>query len=149
MDIRIEGAEQLAIVGKRLRGADKQLRKDLLAGIRQVGRPLNEAAKASALAELPSKGGLNRVVARSRMSVQTRTGGKQVGVRLKATNAHDIGAMDRRGRLRHPVYGNRKAWVTQQIRTGWYTRPLEQRAPLVRDHVMKAIERTAHEIEKG
>lgn len=148
MDLTVTGAEELYAVGKRLRGADKALRKELLKGIRGAAKPLNVAARSNALAVLPKRGGLNRLVARSRMSIQTKTARNSVGVRLKATNTHDIRSMDR-GRLRHPVWGNRERWVNQAIKPGWYTDPLKEGRPVVQPKIIEAMRHTAAQIEKG
>ncbi|GAA4358405.1 hypothetical protein [Angustibacter luteus] len=116
---------------------DGELRKRVTRGIREATQPMKDAVKASALAELPHRGGLNQLVARSRISNSVRTSSRSAGVQLKATNDHDIKAMDR-GRLRHPTFG-RTGWVTQKIGPGWWSRPLEKTAPQVRDGIQKAL----------
>lgn len=148
MDVVVTGADELYAVAKRLRGADKTIRKEMLQAIRTSAKPMLAAARASAAAELPTRGGLNTAVARSRFSVQTKTAARTAGVRLKATNPHEIGAMNR-GRLRHPVFGNRRVWATQSITPGWWTKPLEAHAPAVRTAVAAAVARAAVQIEKG
>jgi len=32
--------------------------------------------------------------------------------------------MDEEGIVRHPLFGNRKKWIDERIRPGWFTNPL-------------------------
>lgn len=146
IDLVIEGGDELYAVAKRLRGADKVIRKEMLQGIRTAAKPLTAKARAGA-ADLPRRGGLAALVGRSRFSVQTKTAARTAGVRIVARNTHDIGGMDR-GRLRHPVFGT-KAYVNQAVRPGWFSDPLKHAADTVRPEIMAAIARAASHLEKG
>lgn len=44
------------------------------------------------------------------------------------------------GHWRHPVMGNREAWVTQTVTPGWFDKPGEEKSPEVAARVDKAIE---------
>ena len=85
-------------------------------------------------------------MAGSKFSTRTRAQGANVGVRLMATNRHDIEALDK-GVLRHPVYG-RKKWVTQSVAQRWFSEPIEHRAPELRDGVRRVIADIARKIER-
>lgn len=144
MDLRVTGADDLAALGKALKAAgDRELRRELMKGLQRAGKPAKEAAKAAARSELPSSGGLGEYVARSKFSVRTRASGNSPGVEVVAKNAElDLPAMNR-GRLRHPVYGNRNRWVTQQIKPRWFTDAMEAQAPQVRRELVAAIRAVA------
>lgn len=116
-EVDIRGIENLERLGKRLRDTgNKTLQKELFKGITRATKPIKAAAKTAAIAELPRGGGLNREFAKATYSTRSRTRGRNVGVRIVGKRkGHDIYAVDR-GRLRHPVFGNRSVWVTQLIR---------------------------------
>lgn len=148
MDIVVTGGDELYAVAKRLRGADKTIRKELLQGIRDGAKPITAAVKASARTDLPRRGGLAALIGKSSVRVQTKTAARTAGVRIVATNEHNIYGMDR-GQLRHPTFGNRGAWVSQSIRSGWFTDPIDKAADGLRVHVAAAIDRAADQLENG
>lgn len=145
-NVRIEGADQLERVGRQLKElGDKDLRKELFRGFNRATKPLKIAVRTSAELRLPKRGGLNRFVAASRLSTRTRVSGKNVGVRIVAAKrGSDVEAIDR-GRLRHPVFGNRRVWVTQQITPGWFTVPLVAGERTVQRELLQVID----DIERG
>lgn len=154
-EIVVEGAEKLYKLGAQLKEiGDKELRRDLFAGVRRATVPITEAAKASARAVLPKRGGLNEVVASSKFGTRTRVTGNSVGVRIVAEKKKDGGkksdleAIDR-GTLRHPVYGHRKTWVLQNITPGWFSKPAQGAAPMVRLQVVAVLDDVARRIERG
>ena len=152
IDIRIEGAEQLAALAKRLKQVgDKELRRELMRGIQRSTKPLRPAVQASARSRLPQRGGLAAEVGAARVRTRTRTAGEHVGVRVEVSSPRgdiDMRAIDR-GRLRHPVFGHRDRWVTQRIDAGVISDPLEDQAPQVRREVLAAMESVAEKITRG
>lgn len=98
----------------------KDLQKELAAGLRKAAVPIRRELKRSALGNLPYRGGLaDEVVAgmkfRTRVSV-----GKNPSLRIVASlPGHDLRSMNR-GRIRHPVYGNRKVWANTDTKAGWW-----------------------------
>lgn len=143
VDIRVTGAEQLRALARDVRAAgDKGIRREMYRGIQRATKPLKAAAQASALEHLPAGGGLNRRVAGARMSTRTRTGGANPGVRIVAREGKasiDLAALDR-GRLRHPLYGNRRYWYLQRVPDGWWSRPMTQGADTVRRELVAALD---------
>lgn len=147
LDVRVEGAENLERLAARLKEAGrKDLRKELLASIRKATKPVVQDVRASALDTLPSRGGLAALIAASRLGTQTRLSGKRVGVKLKASNAHDIKGMDQ-GRLRHPLFG-RKHWYLQSVPAGWFSQPIEESAPEIRSEIGKGMTRITNQIAR-
>jgi hypothetical protein len=147
-DIVIVGADQLAAVAKRLEDAGergKGLRKELLKQIRIAAKPLVQDVRNSAIDTLPARGGLNRQI-RKGVGIRTRAAGKSVGVRIVAKNRYAIKSMDK-GRLRHPVFGNRDVWVAQSVPAGWFTRPVEAGADDARKGALRAINDIARKVE--
>lgn len=147
--LKVTGADKLERLSKALRdAADKDLKKELGKGVRRAVRPMRETFKAGALGFLPFRGGLAEEVADGmRFRTKIRTGGSSVGVRVVAAlPGHDLAAMNR-GRLAHPVYGNRRVWVNQQIRPDWWDDSGLTAAPAVRVELVKAIDEVAAKLE--
>ena len=143
MELVIKGADDLAKLGAALKKVgDKELKRELLAAIRAAGKPIKAAVQESARANLPSSGGFADLVAASRMSMKTRLGGQKVGVRFEARNRHNIKALDR-GRLRHPLFGNKEHWFTQQVEAGWFSTPIQEMSQEIRVEVSDALARVA------
>ena len=79
--------------------------------------------------------------------LEVKTGGKDVSVRLKV-NSRMLPADQRKlpvhlntGRWRHPVFGNRHAWVTQTAAArGWFTRATVTHGPGVRNGARIALD---------
>lgn len=151
-----QAAHDLELLGRRLKTADKQLRKDLLREIRTAGKPTIEDIRASALATLPNRGGLaNRVGKDTKFGTRTRTAGRSAGVQIRSTGGASSGrtlkSLDEEGTWRHPLFGNRKVWVGQSdgAAEGWFTEPIEDDLPRFRKAVLDAMEKTANEIVRG
>jgi hypothetical protein len=147
IDMKLEGAEKLRAVARELkRIGDTDLRKALTKAIRDATKPTKAAIKASALANLPKRGGLAVLIANSRITNKIKTGARTAGVTITAVNAHEIKSMDR-GILRHPVFGDRHVWKTQTIAPGWFSKPIEENGPEVQKQVGKAVDDIAHSLK--
>jgi len=147
---RVEGADQLRDLGKRLRAAGdegKQLRRDLLRSIRQTAKgPLVDELKAAALRRLPARGGLAAYAAKQlKVSVRTRLSGQQAGVTvLAAIKGMDLPKLET-GKLRHPVYG-RDTWVNQKIPARVFSDAVDQVADQVGKAVLQVVDDTARKV---
>lgn len=172
-EVEVAGGEQLAALYRRVREAgDNDLRRELLRGIRVAVKPLPVAVKAAARSTLPSRGGLAGMVAGASITSRTRTTASRqqdVGVRLIGQRERDrskaarkgkkgaerppsrfvdIAAVDR-GVIRHPVFGNREAWVSQQVRPGFWSGTINERADEVERDIVQAMDRVAAKIADG
>lgn len=149
MTIEVRGAEQLDRIGRRFKEAgEKELRKELLAGIRKSNKPTISAIRANARGSLPRRGGFADQVAASRIATRTRLVGKSAGVQIRALGMYNLRQLNR-GRLRHPLFGNREHWYEQQIEPGWFSEPIEKDAPRIRADIEAAMQDVARKIEKG
>lgn len=149
VDIQVYGVGQLEDIGRRLKeSGDKGLRRDLLRGINRALKPAKAKVKAAALRELPQGGGLNRVVASSRIGSRTRTAGRNPAVFLTGKKSgHDLRSIDR-GRLRHPVFG-RPPWVNQEVKPGWWSQTLAGEVPTIRREVIDVMDDVARRLAHG
>lgn len=155
------GGQQLHDLAQRLKDADKELRKELQAGLTRATKPLMAAVRVEIEPTMPK--GYEDVLSRSlAMRTQVRTGAT-AGVRITAiakgtAKNRDIRALDR-GTLRHPVYGRRRRnskgwlipnpWVRQTIRSGFWTRPMKEGAPEVRKELVAVIAAVSRKIARG
>ena len=141
--IEVRGAEQFNELAARLRKARGELKPELYDALERAAPPLERAATRSAAANLPRRGGLNALVASAGMSHQRRVGGIHIVARgitqLRLTND---------GAVRHPVYGEPGTWVGQLIPKAkdWFTKPIHDGAPKVREELKKALDTIARKI---
>jgi len=140
-DITITGVDNLQRLARDLKEiGDKELRKELYKGINRSTKPMKAKVKNAALADMPKAGGLNKFVASARLSTTTRGGGRNPGVTIKGRKSgHDLRAIDR-GKLRHPVFGDREVWVNQKVKPGFFTKTLAAEAPTVRKELIGVID---------
>lgn len=149
-DFEVRGAEKLAKVAKDLkRLGDKDLSKELYAGLNRATKPMRANAKKSAQDNLPRAGGLNKRVARARFSTRRKTG-RNPGVQIVAKGMDQLELMNR-GFVRHPVYGNRGRWVNQPIPDAedWFTKPMEDGKPEAQREIVKALDNVAKKIPRN
>jgi len=149
IDVQVTGAEQLVRLAAAVKlTGDKELRKDMLRGLRAAAKPMVASIKEEAVADLPHTGGLGEWVAKSRISPRTRTTGKSAGVRITgAKSGHDLEAINR-GQLRHPVFGHNR-WVSQTVSSGWWERGAMREAGAVRRDLIVAMEEVAARLARS
>lgn len=63
----------------------------------------------------------------------------QVSVLASTTRQRKLAQSDA-GILFHPVFGDRRDWREQQVTPGWFTGPVEDAAPQVRDAIEAALD---------
>ena len=145
LDIEIRGAEEFGVLSRRLKETgDKGLQKELRAGLQRAGKEGKDAVRPSLATVLPRKGGLAAQMAAGRVSLRAAGAGRNPRVRIVATTPHDLRSMDK-GRLRHPVFGH-KTWVQQVIEPGAFSKPIEERAPQMREDMEQVIRSVAAKV---
>jgi hypothetical protein len=149
MDVEVRGADALVALGKRLKTQGPALRRDLTKEIRQVAKPATDAAT-QALADKAPGGRLEEVIRRQRSTVRVSTGAKTAGVRVGAgKKGSGMRMLDRRGQVRHPVFGQHgRSWVTQDVpgAKGVWEQQLRARKRQLERGVVKAMENTARRV---
>jgi len=145
-DFQIRGAEQLDELAKRLKAAGgNELKKDLLRGIRETNKPTIAKIRRSAAERLPRRGGLAAKVAREPIATRTRTSGKSAGVTIQRKRGRGLNE----GRLRKPLFGDSGHWYDQRVAKGWFTKPIEDDAPQIRDGLQRVMRDVAAKITRG
>lgn len=145
-DFTVGGADDFLKLSKALKHAARgELRKELNKGMRDGAKPLIPLVKAAARDQLPHGGGLNELVAREPMRVQTRTG-RDPGVRVVVGKKRGGARATNRGVIRHPVFGNREQWAEQKVTDGWFDDTLKQHGKDVIPALEQAMERIVDKI---
>lgn len=149
-DFEVKGAEHFLELSKALKRAGQTaMRKELHAGMRRAAKPLIAKTRAEARRRLPKGGGLADQVAKEPQRVQVRTGARSAGVRLAVSNKAGGARAANRGKIRHPVFGNRDVWVDQKVPAGWFDDPAEAEAPQIRRELDRAVRDIVAQIERG
>lgn len=151
-EVRVEGAEKFARLAQALRQiGDKDLRRELYAGINRAVQPLTESVRHATRRYLPDRYA-DELSKTLRVRARRRTG-RDPGVSLAGT-AKTARGKDRnlralnRGQLRHPLYGNRERWSTQQVSTGWWDEPLSDGADEVRQELVNVLDDIGRKLER-
>lgn len=121
---RVDGADALTGLAKVLRKVrdGKEIRKALLAGLREAGRPTTERMRDELASRLPARGGAARALtSRQRtFSVRNRLSGKNAGISIEAAKGHNYRSLEVDGVLRHPKWPGdrpRKSWRWDALKT--------------------------------
>lgn len=140
VQLRVEG-DALKALQRKLKAVDaRDLRRELNRALREGAAPLVQDARDAARDSLPRAGGLNERIASKPTSISVMQAG--VRVRVKGSDAASIN----RGRISHPVFGNRDVWVRQPVRAGYFTDRMRREAPKVRPDLIRAMDRVAEKI---
>jgi hypothetical protein len=146
LDVSVRGADQLIRLSRKLKAVgDTGLRRETRRALSDAVKPVKAAIRQHELAAFPKHGGLNRVMARSRITTQISGSGRNPGIRI-ATRTHNP-RIDRSGRLTHPVFGHRDRVVVQQVAPGYFTGPANRAAPATRFQLIAAMKRIEKELE--
>lgn len=149
-------SRQLAEVAARLKAAgERDLRLQLMRGLRAGAAPLIPGVKNAARMTLPKRGGLNKWVADQPVKVSVRTGARTAGVRLymTKTDAKETNA----GYVRHPVFGRvrkdgKRVWAKDDQKIpnaeGWWSHTLASTSPIVTPELLRVLEETAAFIQE-
>lgn len=141
INVQVRASRELAFVAARLKAAgDGGVHREVRRGLRNGARPVADAAHAAALERLPHAGGLNEWVADGLYGVRTNLGGAHPSVRVVVSKkGHDLKAIDA-GKLRHPVFGHRDRWMTQQIPPHILTDAMRDAAPEARAELARTLD---------
>ncbi|MEV4033394.1 hypothetical protein [Streptomyces umbrinus] len=157
--VEILGTAQLGQLSRRLRVAGgPRLQRNLARRVRRAAEPLHrDLQKAIISVQLSSPGRKKRggpspttrplrknIAGAIRLSVrQAGRASARVWLdrsRLPAGVTMGVVARIDEGRLRHPVFNNRKRWVTQNARPiGWWSRTVQTGTPRMRAEVERVL----------
>jgi hypothetical protein len=158
ISFEVNGGNDLKRIAKELRHVSngREIRKRLTREIRREAKPIVPRVR-SAILSIPSKGegstGLRSRLAKA-TKLQVRTTGRDAGVVIRV-DGRKMPAGE--GRLpaymegtkkpwRHPVYGNRNAWVQQQDSHPYFYRIVIPFGLQAKRAVLRAVEKIGRDI---
>ena len=143
-ELRIEGADKFGRLARALKQVgDKELRTELYRGINRSVKPLTEAVKKETSSYFPRRYAFE--LAKTLRVRATRRAGRNPSIRLRGTaktprgKERDLASLNR-GRLRHPLYGNRGFWYDQEVPPNWWDDPLLEGVDQVREEIVNVID---------
>lgn len=149
-DIKVTGGSDLARVQHRLKLiADQGLGRQMGRQLRAAAAPLDPAVRREAVTAMPS--GYWPTLSRSlrfRTAVRDTAYTSEVTVRVYGDGRRQkrqVPALNR-GRLRHPLYGNRRHWFDQRVRPGFVDRPADRILPDAARRMQAVIDYVADQI---
>lgn len=153
MDIDIQGAEGLRLVGEAVRrlGSDRTIVTQMTKEIRRAVPPIRRAVKANAVEYLPHSGGLNVWASKGRVTANVRRGAKNAGItifdgRNSSRKRSDFDALNE-GSIRHPLFGNREHWYPQVVRANFFTDAItDEGVQAFREAVVVAVDNAVREV---
>lgn len=122
--------------------ADRKIAVGARKRIRAIGGDLAREVMAEGAEGMPAGGGLRERLAGGKVATQMLAAG--VRIRLGAKGA-GVGRIDATGTVRHPTYGNRKAWAATEVEPGAWTKALEGRADEVREQLRDELQQIIRE----
>ncbi|MYU24015.1 hypothetical protein [Streptomyces sp. SID8352] len=166
--VQILGTGQLVTLSRRLRTAGgPRLRRNTARRIRRAAEPLHrdlqQAIRTQPLASegrKPGKRGGRSPTTRPFRAMLAR--GVRISVRSGASpgarvwmdwtrlepKANGVPQQIDEGRLRHPVFDNRKRWATQWARpAGWWTRTVRDGTPRMRAEIERVLDDVRRDLE--
>lgn len=137
------GPRLKANFARRVRRAAEPMHRDLQQAIRTVTITSPGRAQGSRGGSSATTRPLRATIAEAiRISVRA---GANPGARVWIDKARlpsdlrNMAAVINEGRIRHPVYGNRKRWVTQWARPPWWNTTVRKHEPRMRAEVAKVL----------
>ncbi|KAA6211775.1 hypothetical protein [Streptomyces filamentosus] len=156
-NVQITGTGQLIDLSRRLRAAGgPRLRANFARRIRRAAEPMH-ADLQSAIRNVnitpgrgPRTGGPSpttrplRATIAEAIRISVRTGanpGARVWVdkSLLPSDLRNMASVINEGRIRHPVYGNRRKWVTQWASPPWWDTTVNRHTPRMRAEVERVL----------
>ena len=142
--LEVKGTEQFGELRDALRKAgDRELEAELLTACRKAVEPvIPDVVRAAG--RLPQAGGLSAAAAGARFSVRV----VHQGVALLATAPVNLERLDR-GKIRHPVWGQRDVWVAQRVKAGFWSDPVRADEPRAQAELEAAGRRIVAKVDKA
>lgn len=142
----IEVRANVGEVIRDLNALDPDIKRGVRRRLRDAGRPIGREIVAEGSADLPVRGGLREHMTRR---ATVTVGMNQTGIRLRLgrKGAFPSGP-DQAGIVRHPVFGNRKAWRVTSVRLGTYTEAFEGRAEQIGEAIGGVVDDVLDEFSR-
>lgn len=151
-ELRVVGADKFGHLAKELRRlGDKELRTELYRGINRAVKPLTESVKKETPSFFPRRFAFE--LAKTLRVRPRRRAGRDPSIRLVGQaktprgKERNLTALNR-GRLRHPLYGNRRYWFNQDASPNFWDEPMLEGVEPVREEIVNVLDDLASRVEK-
>jgi hypothetical protein len=148
MALLVVGTGRFRDVARALRLADASMTKKLRKKISDAVPPLRDAVRTHAPEYLPDNYA-EVLVPDLRFATRTDTAGAEVRVTVNVTAKRRYLDDLERGRLSHPLWGNRHHWYRQATKPRVVTEPMEGAVDEVRKKIENAVDEVLDEIVRG
>lgn len=147
--VTIYGEGEAARLGTHLiRAGDGELKERLYEAIRRANLGLESEVRRSALTHLPKRNGLAAEVGRARIAVRRLFGAANgVGISITASHKYDLAGLDQGGNV-HPLFGNRRHWYFQHVRSGWFSDVVDGQYAPTASAIERAVKQYAQQLER-
>ncbi|MGV2914497.1 hypothetical protein [Streptomyces alfalfae] len=167
-DVRLLGTGQLLELQRRLRAAGHEsLRASMQRRIRRAAEPLRDDLQQT-IRTLPirsegrrsgGRGGPSpttrplRATIAEAIRISVRTTGGAAGARVWVDKSRlppdlkNMAATINEGRIRHPVFGNRRRWATQWAQPPWWDTTLRKHRPRMEREVARVLDDVRRKLE--
>lgn len=152
-EVRVTGGADLYAVQRGLRQiGDTGLGKQMAKALRAASAPLRKEIPVEAAKLMPS--GYAPVLSRSlrfRQQIKETRWTAQVTLRVHGQGRQerrDVPALNR-GKLKHPLFGNRHYWLEQKVRRGFVDRPVDRLGPEIGRQMDAVVDYIADQLSKG
>ena len=136
MTVQIDPADYREF-SKQLRQAERGIRLAIRKRVREAGKPLSEAVVREGAERMPSRGGLrDQFLRRGNAKLSQTT--TSIRIVLGRRGSY-IGSVDRTGRVRHPLFGDREHWYTTRVTASTWRDAFEDHKDEAIDTVSKAL----------
>lgn len=137
----------------------KKLKRELAKNLRKAIEPALGEIRSSLLAMqtegvIPTEGGPLRTEILKHLKAETRTRGRQTGVRVRIKKRGPRGftlaarRLNRDRGWRHPVFGNDKIWVRQIGKPGYFEDPIKENKAQYRAAILDAMQEMSRRIAR-
>jgi hypothetical protein len=125
--------------------AGKGLKRELMAEIKTAVKPMENEVRRDLPQFLPRRYarvlGANLVVRPSQKTTGNSVGLKVTGYAPGQAQRRQVNPINA-GILRHPVFGNRKVWIAQKVKAGFWSIPMERSRDIPAAAIRRAIQKT-------
>ena len=152
-DFGIRGAEDIDRLVKAIRthADSKTLRRELYSGLNRASKPIRAELEEAIPLALPKRGGLAALYQRETKFTATAKSGRLAGVSIRGRARGRDARLLTRGRLRHPVWGNRENWVEQTVGLDADALPkvFDNQKPEVQRAILRVMNDVARKLTEG
>lgn len=132
----------------RMHADSKALRRELARGLNSATRQVRGQMIEVIPAALPRRGGLAAQMQSQVRGSTSAKSGKWAGVSMRfSSRGYDVRTLTGQ-RLRHPVFGNRRAWVeqTKGVDPGVFAAEFEKQKPEIQRDIVRVLDEIARKV---